>query len=666
MSNLKSIVEEAYKAINKFTKVDCFEIAKQIQSKHASFSGSLFDLHLSEKARKSITLYLEGEFYGALFYAWQVLFDYVSSLKMTEDDDIATMNEITGDIRGILEEYKVAKQEFKEDFLEEIQKSKLFNDGDFADSPAPVELILKTKESFKDKNIFLKMYSLAENNDIDLRGKQIIYKDTILASTNYNDLIVKKYSDDITIGIGLCIEEIIDFSYFVFNIQYKNSQWIMTDKIEFDNPEQAQKLRNPGRKAQDRERSIELPYSLIDNVIEMREKNDTITKKSGTELYTFPLADINKYCKLSIYLNVKNALEKIIRKDGKFEVMRPALEYANEVGDKVKSDFIDINTKKFEALYNELFPTSTELAVIPKTLALRYANETSNALVSKKEFEKHVAFLVAKEEATKAEDQFYKFTEEEENERVFSWGAIVPEAHKNAIAEKMKENLDRLYKYIFSGETVRIFDIDQPRVSGDLVHYNDPEKRRPLLWRNYATEFVTNTGDSGFVRSYYIKGKDGRCKYCGKSKLTNAEQYVHLNFRRYTHMMGIFGLTRDELPGAFRHYLSCWHIPYVGNTALSNVNPKWAIVGRDDASLAYPNGFMFSVGICKKCKNKLLKQYKIADETVIVISSKENKIVECIDVEQFKEKYYKIYEEEELARDAKLWATGSATAFPSF
>lgn len=632
MTDYRQLTEDIYKAINELTKFDCFEIAEKVKKGDNSFSGSLFNYKINKSIKTSIKNYLKGEFVPASYYAWEAFYTFASNQEIKAAIDFKFLGNLYLKVNSFLDRVKAAKEEFVTDFKEELLKSNLFKDDDFKDTEIPLNYIFESKESFDDSNKELRIYSMKEDIDTDVVNKPVVYKNHIVATTNPLDLTTKTYSENVTVSVGLCIEEIIDYSYFIFNIQYKNNQWILTDKIEFKNPAQGGKRRNPRRTSEDRERANSLPYNLIDEVIEKRENTEDVTKAAGSEIYTFDFMSMSEGQRLSLYLNIKNALAKIQEREGKFEKMHTALEMANET-DSFEDTFDDINKEECQRIYDELFPKSQELAVIPKTVALRYANEAPGALVTTEEFKSNVNWLIAKEEADRAKETFYKPKQDSDG----FWGPVVDDDQRKALIAMIESNIEKLYPCIFSGDEVYLHNVDVPKLnSRDFTAYSDPEKAKEFEYLNHARLFARRHSEGHNVDMYTSKRI---CRDCNKTKITNSEQFMETKFSRYTDFIGLFGIEREELPEAFRMYLSNSEVPYIGNTALRNINPKFELLGRDPASCRWMNGITYGTAMCKKCQNKLYKKYKIAEKSVIVISSKQKKILETISLDEFKKRY---------------------------
>ena len=106
------------------------------------------------------------------------------------------------------------------------------------------------------------------------------------------------YEDDnIHISLTMKIEPIVDYSFFIVFVQYKDTTFIVTDNMEFSNPHVAVSSRNPRRRSESREKETGLPYGIIDRILEWRSDSTEVSRnvssnnEGSMELYIKKLSE---------------------------------------------------------------------------------------------------------------------------------------------------------------------------------------------------------------------------------------------------------------------------------------------------------------------------------------------------------------------------------------
>jgi len=641
----KGLAEKGFSWISDYADVDIMEIAEQIQNNSFSFSGTLARYEFNKRVREAITYYLSGDFNSAIeeIY-WFMIFCFNNIAEIKNSEKLKGLIKTFSESVPFLEETEKLKELWKQEWEQELTHAGFKPTIEFDN-----RTIYKIKNSID--NRYLHLYCYRKGGNVTQTSKFKIY-DVIVASDNINDFISLNNEDGYwTVRTGMFIEKFINLSYFVITISQGNTVYILTDKPEYTYLDQISSVasRNGGRRfSESREESLDfMPYILIDKIIEKRNENETITKQAGQEIYTF---EFGRYFGWNLYFLIKFIIEKISSEN----VIKPLMtvnQLAIGCGETIdledKNSFCKIGTEEMDEIFNELYnneeTTSTALAIPAKTiieeLQLVYKN---TSLVTPEQFDKNCKYLAHKKIAKDWKLQKLNSVGLSNNpdslELTYSSSDIYKaiRTQRKQLISLIKSKLNDLLPIIFSGDRVTLYDIDHPYMTSG---FGNEKKERTI---NEYYDLVTEAKEKKWSDETIGALDDYEGFLCngGDRYAKNVNFYRNINFYRYTEIYTLLGITRSQLPSLFQYYLSHMYMPYIGNSILDNVLPEYQEIANDFVSRYYPNGISLSIPFCGFCSKKYFKQYKIAEKTVVVISSKQNKIIEIKNINDFKKEDY--------------------------
>lgn len=591
---MKLLTERILKAIEDYSGCKVISIADKIIRGDNSFSGTFGEYTFQKSLKECLKYYMTGNYSAALIASYSLLSEMIYNCRIRSIDDVRRS---IGTFENYLElspEYDEAKKLIDDDILSELKPTGVSELNGFSSID-----IAHIKESINGS--YFKIYRYRGGV---LPKKDFRIKDTIVASDNIHDFLDRKETDYINVTVGLFIEKKIALSYFMITFSYKESVWFLSDRIEYKNLRQIDKLRGGGRRySESRESALDfLPYRLIDDIIEKRKNTDAIAKEGRSETYTFGVND-NIDLK-SLYYIVKFTLQSICSNPDKCVQVYDG---SKAIGDKIeKSYFSTINSDRLDAIVEELHPIESLPTISCSSLVKKVTDVVS--LATNEEVERNVQYIQFENIAL----DFNRRQREVAKSNVYPYNEI--ELLRVFLQKKLK--FDEFDRILFSGNSVKLVDIDHPFENGGFGGYD----YNLSYW-----SFVTIFGDKKEAK-YFPK-----CECCKGSTA-----YLKVKFLRYTEMMFLLGCKREELPIIAQNYLSRYYIPYMGNTLLDNVNPKYEELERDPLSRSESSGIDVCFYYCKKCINEKLKKYKVADDSVVVFSSKENKVLDILPYSEYK------------------------------
>ena len=633
-------------SIGDITGVNLAELSKQIDESNMHFNGNLRQHEIHSKFEKALRYYKSSEYectYLTVMDGLYLFLEYYSLIPKTADEAMEIASMYTK-IAGILSKYK----EFNEILEREVELQIKSMAGGLPVNQTFLDPrdILNIRNQVNSR--YLKLYCYRKPKCEPRPGKFAI-KDTIVATDSILDLIGIPSTDDLWhVHIGLMIERFISLSYFVIAVTYKDGIWVLCDKPEYNNIDQIDSLgaRNGGRRfSEDRERNLDfLPYILIDKVIEARNNTSTLARDSGQEMYTF---DLKEYLYPNWLYLIDETINQIMNQSNSIikiaETTQLAIGPAIEDIDD-ESAFLKCNNEELQKIFDELHPKET----LPAVTSQQIVKQLSDAavLMGEDEFNRNVTYLKHKAIADAANKEQIECC----NGDVYStpkdaW------AEMNSLVfgdEKRVENMNRI---LFSGKIVRFVDIDTSLYDMENS-FNYKDKFDPETRIKWHYPFVVTGNKDNYPWSFdmvfrgwtertgYYNGPRPVCSYeCG-TEIKNGTQWRVVSFMRYSEMMALLSCERSDLPVYYRNYLSYKSIPYSGNSILSNVKPEFKALEKDPCSVRNPNSVSMYIPYCGNCQRKLYKKYKIAEESLVVYSSKLNKVLDIIDVNDFDIKKY--------------------------
>ena len=611
---LKEKIERMLEFVSEECGFDITKLAEMERTGNITFRGTFSQYETQTLLRTAVGAYIEGEYFASAYKLNEFFRDYIrkhgfdytpESMRQYADTLCKVANHI-GTCDDMLTTWRMG-------IGTELLNSGMFKDVEVKFTPYD---LLNLKKSIDGR--YFHLYRYRTGGEIPRTSKFKI-ADGIVASDSLSGIITNTGESDMWgVTFGLFIERKIDLSYFVITFSINGNVFVLTDRMELCNPDQIDRLRGGGRRfSEDRERSLDfLPYILIDKVIEKRSGSNAITTADGHEVWLFPL---DKYFSHMAYFIIGYTIGRIYENpqtkslvgdntaaigDGRVDMTD------NEVFSKIGAD-------KMEALIDELY-SEKDNSIVPVTGDLVPEIGMSMSIMTHSELDRHFKYLAHKRVA--------------ERHEAAKWGGKPQgdyEEYKRQRGELMEmfaEKRGQLLKYLFAGDKVAIHDIDHPNA---FLGFGNEQSSR-------ARYTFVKDGNGGFgciVPSGSCMGD------CGSSP--RKWRFRTMEFLRYTEIATILGIGRDGLPPLFRDYLSHVFVPYHGNSILDNVKPEYTAIEHDYVSRRNTNRMEFTFKFCGNCVRKLFKQYKVADEAVVVISSKRGCVIEVIPMDEYTEKYTK-------------------------
>lgn len=477
---------------------------------------------------------------------------------------------------------------------------------------------------------FFNIYSYASGTQLEHKSYEYEISDTFLITSDIHNILstIKPTSDDKLHYYLICkIEERIEFSYFLIVTQYKDSVFIATDALVFDNPRMKDTTRSASRRRENHWDNVYLPYGVIDDIMNWRKESNALmdTKHKVEERY---IKKISEYLgfgdKCCLWFLMEALTEKLINEYAQLKQIGFVDEQLPKLleGPVKSKTFDDINTQRCQEYVDEfIFPKETSLAVVDKEQLLQKYVEP-NWLVTTESLTNLVEWTSKEDIRRQKQEVLTSYYNGYTN------GTMNIRLDKDKLKAMMMQNIERLESIIFSADSVYIHVLGERNCS--FCFGNNKE--------NILTK-ITNVSDifgnifpniSLYNRSYTRP----RCFHCDNH---NASVQFNFAFHHYAELMFMLGIhSREELPRVYQNYKTFQFIPYVGNSILDNVNPEFLL--KDPLSSSYPNYYFNSILLDKFCYKKLLKKYKKYNDVVYVIS-KTGELIETLDKKTFNEKY---------------------------
>lgn len=494
------------------------------------------------------------------------------------------------------------------------------------------------------------------SGDVDYNAP-VQMKDVIVCSDNLDYLLSiarKNYEDNcIHISLTMKIEPIIDYSYFIVFVQFKDTTFIVTDNMEFVNPHVAVSSRNPRRRSEARENETGLPYGIIDRILEWRSDSTEVSKNVSSsvddkqiELYIKKLSEFfSGTSRLQLIEVIRAMVEKIsishneFKQIGTFSQMLTSQKLIGKTVDTESEDFdSQFDTEqpeKARKFFSEMMLPDAEKSSLPAPIIrdlTTVEHYREDVLVTAEQAQRYAEYYVAKREADATSDNMWNYYNEHFTKESLEFQKML-----------LKHESD-LLPYIFSGDTVYMHDIDSvddtfgmtngKKMFHKLSHIyrgtSEEKNDENSIW--FHNEFFAVPEDAqlshGCNGEFYVF--DGKCVDCGaKAVRKGALVFIH----HWKHLITLMNVGRKDIPQCFRNYTSHNYVPYVGNSITSNINPKYLV--KDPLSAKFSNRLRLVYPLCGNCIRKYAKQYRKFENALVLFSSKQMKVVDIVNYDEY-------------------------------
>lgn len=487
-----------------------------------------------------------------------------------------------------------------------------------------------------DPEMFLDLKSILDNTTntkqdllktyVFKRGKEPISEDILNFQLNKEIVISDSVSDWLNIisrredslntrvTLFLKIEDIEDYSYFLFVVHYKDSIFLITDQTDFDNPHTKESSRSPRRKRDNLYNKIDLPYGLIDELDNIRGKNVLPrTVDMNLELYFYSLSDLPVYNRAYISALMSQFLEKIKNEHTQLSIISSFDNYINQkmIGEHLESLDVENNSMELDDEskneIDELIETleeeqTTAIAKITKDLVLNAETYDKNWLATPEKLDGLVKYYhydsIYNEYAKKLETM--KTREFRENARI-------------ELQKLVDLHRDNILKFAFTADESEMEFIDK-------VFCRDSFRARYvyIIKEKDRKDYHSCDASIGITLKDNFR-TDFKCSICDKVKAQKVKKIV---IQHYEELMVLFGFTdRKQLPKYYRQYRSNNVKAYRGNSILNDLNPLNFL--KDPCSQDNPNGLHILIYMCKRCYKKMVKEHKKYDKSLIRVENNE-------------------------------------------
>lgn len=568
----------------------------------------------------------------------------------SDSDAYKTIGEQYVQAGKFISEFNKFKKHHYPELLAAYRQTGLLADSDdvTVDNVGDIACELETQEGKSALTDYLTTYTLKKGRALDFT-KPYNVRDVIVCSDSLDYLLsMGKTTDEDTIDvrIGLKIEPIIDYSYFLIFVQQYDTTLVVTDQIQFANPHTAVSSRNPRRRSEQREENTGLPYRIIDDIITWRDETKTVAKEGETkrELY---IKKLSEYLSGAGRLLLMKVVDGIIRKIqtepeyplvGTYETMLHTQKLIGTTVDTQSERFNDSfendkRTERAKKYYDSWVMPEEAQTTLPAPIVRDLATieeYRGDVLVTAENARKMTDYFIAKREADAKHRLVWDYYNEHED------------AEKYEFEKILTKTREHILPFIFAGETVYMTDVAHPEsVSFGSEHnklivrlaqtfYGKKEEEND--WYMRWTKFYPSsclTESRSYKTSYIFNER------CLNDTAKCRRKGVQVYFKHWEYITQLLGIGRMDLPQIFRNYMADDYIPYVGNSITQNVNPNFCVT--EPLSHQQPNCLTVVYPYCGNCIRKYQKQYQKFKNALIVYDSVEQKVLDIVNYDTYKE-----------------------------
>lgn len=234
---------------------------------------------------------------------------FIDQLNTFSENDILSDNpvqlEVKEMLREIIKAYKVQKATTTTAIASKLTGSWLFTDEELSND----ELLDPRKYLFIENAIKEQLFKLY----VYRKGKGRIFRTTqykvypfIGISHSLEEWLsfVKKQETESLVGDGAIVTMFLkldyvssEYSSFVITIHQKDSIWLASDQIDFDNPRCKRTSRRAERAKERHYESIALPYELVGQLDDIRSKNKAVLSSRDIETIQLDLSSVKAAAK---------------------------------------------------------------------------------------------------------------------------------------------------------------------------------------------------------------------------------------------------------------------------------------------------------------------------------------------------------------------------------
>lgn len=568
-------------------------------------SFNLGDFILGQDLEKCITLFLSGKIPSSFVSLGYHLESLIENTDMCSINRLKELNQEWIDnatkFWKLVSSFRKLELEFKNEIVPEIIKSIPFG----IDSN---DVNLDTWLAISDSADIFKLRKIGGNTIHNDKIQQVssmrFFEKVVIIDDIRSWMSYLKSNptneNEIKFSLLFCREKLrSEFSYFAITIQIGNEIWIADDRSRVYNPENIVSRRND-RSRHESWSNVILPYDKMLDIVN-GDKISDIKKANSPDNGLISLTSVMEMEnneRLYFYL-LCNELMTQLKQEKSPEIV---LTFDEFVSRKLLSGSTLSPTDDVKGL-------GRKLTKLEKEIVQAYTTESKSSslmTIHHSEIHKHKMY-----------DPSWMGTEDELN-KLANWHLL------DVVSQNVISNIKKETNYVVgfqpsTSETDRRKLIDliskqedhilsfamcakkMYEMRNDVSFGSDNKDRKVLIYQWERSE------ESKLSQGFY------HCVSCKKTIQERVKTWISFRINNYQQFVDILGIERNELPKSYRFFASNICVPYSGNSILDNINPLLDAVERLPTYGC--NDYKFSIMLCGRCFNKLIKD--VPDEVVV-------------------------------------------------
>lgn len=269
-----------------------------------------------------------------------------------------------------------------QDILDNLRGSSLFSDEELNIKDVPIDIYGYVEDTFNEKLVTVGIYK--DGGDVIPDDVQFIITPQITLSTtitHWMEHLEKNPGEEGIVRLSLFLMmddvQVEYYSSFYLGIQYKNTIWVATDQLVWNNPRNKAASRKPDRHRERHYEKVMLPYGITHHITEVRKGQTGVTRGiADTYEFTCKLKDhipseLHDKCNYfdGGYAIITSYLEKLIREELKKHDIYPD----NVIFNKGPfNDPADVELKKEGRVIGRM-PTPDGVSNLPRDIHSEYS-----------------------------------------------------------------------------------------------------------------------------------------------------------------------------------------------------------------------------------------------------------------------------------------------------
>lgn len=245
--------------------------------------------------------------------------DFSLDLNTASDKEIKKALIRRNIVKKVVELYNELYDSFSDNVIKNFNNHNFFENDKINKEELNVDISLEAfnwiQKGYLKKYILKEGKSKIPNNLSYTVSKELfICSDMNYFLENFN----KEYDDDIVrVTTFFKIEKEVEYSYFMFILNYKDHVISFSDLLTFDNPHMVNASRSPERKVENKHQTGGLPYKLIDELEKIRKDTTTLASiDNKVEFHKLKWTSFSQYQKAFTLLIIENLVHTLNKEEG--------------------------------------------------------------------------------------------------------------------------------------------------------------------------------------------------------------------------------------------------------------------------------------------------------------------------------------------------------------